>query len=58
VFSGDTLDLEAPRPGSPFSDPLVQHASIRSTLLTLPPETEVRRAHGDVTTIADHLDQR
>jgi glyoxylase-like metal-dependent hydrolase (beta-lactamase superfamily II) len=58
VFSGDTLGLAAPAPGSPFSDPVAQLGSIRDRLLTLPATTEVRRAHGEVTTIADHLDQR
>jgi glyoxylase-like metal-dependent hydrolase (beta-lactamase superfamily II) len=57
VFSGDTLGVTAPEPGSPFSDAVTQLASIRAKLLPLPPHTEVRRAHGDVTAIADHLDQ-
>lgn len=57
VFAGDTLGLTAPGPGSPFSDPEAQLASIRTKLLPLPGHTEVRRGHGDVTTIADHLDQ-
>jgi glyoxylase-like metal-dependent hydrolase (beta-lactamase superfamily II) len=57
AFSGDTLGLAAPGPGSPFSDAAIQLASIRGRLLPLPPGTEVRRAHGDVTTIGDHLDQ-
>ncbi|HEY2332278.1 MAG TPA: MBL fold metallo-hydrolase [Acidimicrobiales bacterium] len=57
VFAGDTLGLTAPESGSPFSDPVVQVASIRERLLTLPGDTQVRRGHGEVTTIADHLDQ-
>jgi glyoxylase-like metal-dependent hydrolase (beta-lactamase superfamily II) len=57
VFSGDTLGLTRPAPGSPFSDPDIQLASIRAKLLPLPPATQVRRGHGDTTTIADHLDQ-
>ena len=52
VFSGDTLFHGGPgATGRSFSDfPTILH-SIRSALLSLPPETVVHTGHGDDTTI-------
>ena len=53
VFTGDTLFNGGPgATGRSYSDRgLIEH-SIRSELLTLPPDTVVRTGHGDDTTIA------
>jgi glyoxylase-like metal-dependent hydrolase (beta-lactamase superfamily II) len=52
VFSGDTLFQGGPgATGRSYSDHPTILASIRSSLLTLPPETVVRTGHGDETTI-------
>jgi glyoxylase-like metal-dependent hydrolase (beta-lactamase superfamily II) len=52
VFSGDTLFQGGPgATGRSYSDRPTILASIRSSLLTLPPETVVRTGHGDETTI-------
>ncbi|MFB9375868.1 MBL fold metallo-hydrolase [Kineococcus gynurae] len=54
VFTGDTLFQGGPgATGRSFSDFPTIIASIRDTLLTLPPETVVRTGHGDSTTIGD-----
>jgi glyoxylase-like metal-dependent hydrolase (beta-lactamase superfamily II) len=62
VFSGDTLFQGGPgATGRSYSDRPTILASIRSSLLTLPPETVVRTGHGDETTIgaeAAGLDQQ
>jgi len=59
VFSGDTLFQGGPgATGRSFSDFPTIIESIRSRLLTLPPETVVHTGHGDDTTIgaeAPHL---
>lgn len=52
VFTGDTLFKGGPgATGRSFSDFPTIIDSIRDTLLTLPPETEVRTGHGDSSTI-------
>jgi glyoxylase-like metal-dependent hydrolase (beta-lactamase superfamily II) len=52
VFSGDTLFCGGPgATGRSFSDFPTIVESIRSKLLTLPPETIVHTGHGDSTTI-------
>jgi glyoxylase-like metal-dependent hydrolase (beta-lactamase superfamily II) len=61
VFSGDTLFCGGPgATGRSFSDFPTIVGSIRSKLLTLPPETVVHTGHGDSTTIgaeAPHLEE-
>lgn len=61
LFSGDTLFQGGPgATGRSFSDFPTIVASIRTRLLTLPPETLVHTGHGDDTTIAaeaPHLDE-
>lgn len=61
VFSGDTLFQGGPgATGRSFSDFPTIIDSIRTSLLTLPPETVVRTGHGDTTTIgaeAPHLEE-
>jgi glyoxylase-like metal-dependent hydrolase (beta-lactamase superfamily II) len=53
VFTGDTLFSGGPgATGRSFSDFPTIIESIRTRLLTLPPETIVRTGHGDSTTIA------
>jgi glyoxylase-like metal-dependent hydrolase (beta-lactamase superfamily II) len=53
VFTGDTLFNGGPgATGRSFSDRGTIEHSIRSELLTLPPDTVVRTGHGDDTTIA------
>jgi glyoxylase-like metal-dependent hydrolase (beta-lactamase superfamily II) len=52
LFSGDTLFQGGPgATGRSYSDPETIVASIRRSLLTLPPETVVHTGHGDDTTI-------
>ncbi|MCX3061194.1 MBL fold metallo-hydrolase [Streptomyces beihaiensis] len=52
VFTGDTLFKGGPgATGRTFSDFSVIVESIRTKLLTLPPETVVRTGHGDTTTV-------
>jgi glyoxylase-like metal-dependent hydrolase (beta-lactamase superfamily II) len=52
VFSGDTLFHGGPgATGRSYSDKPTILASIRRSLLTLPPETVVHTGHGDDTTI-------
>ena len=52
VFSGDTLFCGGPgATGRSFSDYPTILQSIRTSLLTLPPETIVHTGHGDSTTI-------
>ena len=52
VFTGDTLFCGGPgATGRSYSDEPTILASIRSRLLTLPPDTVVRTGHGDDTTI-------
>ena len=52
AFSGDTLFQGGPgATGRSFSDRPTILASIRGSLLTLPPETVVHTGHGDDTTI-------
>jgi glyoxylase-like metal-dependent hydrolase (beta-lactamase superfamily II) len=52
VFSGDTLFQGGPgATGRSYSDFPTIVASIRDTLLTLPPDTVVHTGHGDTTTI-------
>ena len=54
LFSGDTLFRGGPgATGRSFSDFPTIIASIRTRLLTLPPETFVLTGHGDATTIGD-----
>jgi glyoxylase-like metal-dependent hydrolase (beta-lactamase superfamily II) len=54
VFSGDTLFKGGPgATGRSFSDRDTIVHSIRTRLLTLPPETVVHTGHGDDTTIGD-----
>jgi glyoxylase-like metal-dependent hydrolase (beta-lactamase superfamily II) len=54
VFSADTLFKGGPgATGRSFSDFPTIVESIRSKLLTLPPETVVHTGHGDSTTIGD-----
>ncbi|MEH0846315.1 MBL fold metallo-hydrolase [Micromonospora sp. CPCC 205711] len=61
VFTGDTLFAGGPgATGRSYSDFGTIIASIRTRLLTLPPETAVHTGHGDSTTIgaeAPHLDE-
>jgi len=61
VFGGDTLFKGGPgATGRSFSDFDQIIESIRTTLLTLPPDTVVHTGHGDTTTIGDeapHLDE-
>jgi glyoxylase-like metal-dependent hydrolase (beta-lactamase superfamily II) len=61
VFSGDTLFQGGPgATGRSYSDFGEIITSIRSRLLTLPAETEVRTGHGDATTIgteAQHVSE-
>src|SRR6185436_14527859 len=61
LFSGDTLFHGGPgATGRSFSDFPTIIESIRTRLLTLPPETVVHTGHGDSTTIGDeapHLDE-
>ncbi|MGH8999704.1 MAG: MBL fold metallo-hydrolase [Acidimicrobiia bacterium] len=61
LFSGDTLFQGGPgATGRSFSDFPTIIESIRTKLLTLPPETVVHTGHGDSTTIGDeapHLDE-
>ncbi|MGC1214659.1 MAG: MBL fold metallo-hydrolase [Micromonospora sp.] len=61
VFTGDTLFAGGPgATGRSYSDFGTIIASIRSRLLTLPPQTVVHTGHGDSTTIggeAPHLDE-
>ena len=53
VFTGDTLFCGGPgATGRSYSDEPTILASIRSRLLTLPPDTVVRTGHGDDTTVA------
>jgi glyoxylase-like metal-dependent hydrolase (beta-lactamase superfamily II) len=52
LFSGDTLFHGGPgATGRSYSDPETIVASIRRSLLALPPETVVHTGHGDDTTI-------
>ncbi|MFC4149675.1 MBL fold metallo-hydrolase [Micromonospora mangrovi] len=61
VFTGDTLFAGGPgATGRSYSDFGTIVTSIRTRLLTLPPETVVHTGHGDSTTIgaeAPHLDE-
>lgn len=61
VFSGDTLFHGGPgATGRSYSDFDQIIGSIRTRLLTLPPDTEVRTGHGDATSIAaeaPHLEE-
>lgn len=61
VFTGDTLFAGGPgATGRSYSDFGTIVESIRTRLLTLPPETVVHTGHGDSTTIgaeAPHLDE-
>jgi glyoxylase-like metal-dependent hydrolase (beta-lactamase superfamily II) len=61
VFTGDTLFQGGPgATGRSYSDFDTIIASIRGTLLTLPPETTVRTGHGDATQIgaeSPHLEE-
>ena len=61
LFSGDTLFAGGPgATGRSFSDFDTIIDSIRSSLLTLPDETEVYTGHGDATSIgeeAPHLEE-
>jgi glyoxylase-like metal-dependent hydrolase (beta-lactamase superfamily II) len=61
LFSGDTLFRGGPgATGRSFSDFATIIESIRTKLLTLPPDTVVHTGHGDSTTIGDeapHLDE-
>ncbi|HEY0474376.1 MAG TPA: MBL fold metallo-hydrolase, partial [Kribbella sp.] len=53
VFTGDTLFQGGPgATGRSYSDKPTIIESIRSKLLTLPPDTVVHTGHGDTTTIA------
>jgi glyoxylase-like metal-dependent hydrolase (beta-lactamase superfamily II) len=53
VFTGDTLFCGGPgATGRSYSDEPTILESIRTRLLTLPPETVVRTGHGDDTTVA------
>ena len=56
VFTGDTLFCGGPgATGRSYSDKPTILESIRTRLLTLPPETVVRTGHGDDTTVAAEL---
>jgi glyoxylase-like metal-dependent hydrolase (beta-lactamase superfamily II) len=58
VFSGDTLFQGGPgATGRSFSDFPTIIESIRTRLLTLPPETVVRTGHGDPTTVGAEAPQ-
>lgn len=61
VFTGDTLFQGGPgATGRSYSDFPTIVESIRTRLLTLPPETVARTGHGDSTTIGDeapHLEE-
>jgi len=61
VFTGDTLFSGGPgATGRSYSDFPTIIESIRTRLLTLPPDTVVRTGHGESTTIgaeAPHLDE-
>jgi glyoxylase-like metal-dependent hydrolase (beta-lactamase superfamily II) len=61
LFSGDTLFQGGPgATGRSYSDFPTIIESIRSRLLTLPPETVVHTGHGESTTIGDespHLEE-
>jgi glyoxylase-like metal-dependent hydrolase (beta-lactamase superfamily II) len=61
LFSADTLFKGGPgATGRSFSDFPTIIDSIRTKLLTLPPETVVRTGHGETTTLADeapHLEE-
>ncbi|MCU1547146.1 MAG: fold metallo-hydrolase [Arthrobacter sp.] len=58
VFSGDTLFQGGPgATGRSFSDFPTIIDSIRSRLLTLPPDTVVRTGHGDATTVGAEAPQ-
>jgi glyoxylase-like metal-dependent hydrolase (beta-lactamase superfamily II) len=57
VFSGDTLFQGGPgATGRSYSDFDEIIVSIRTRLLTLPAETEVRTGHGDSTTIGNEAE--
>jgi glyoxylase-like metal-dependent hydrolase (beta-lactamase superfamily II) len=57
VFTGDTLFCGGPgATGRSYSDEPTILESIRTRLLTLPPETVVRTGHGDDTTVAAEVD--
>src|SRR5439155_11302500 len=62
LFSGDTLFKGGPgATGRSFSDFPTIIDSIRTKLLTLPPETVVHTGHGESTTLGDeapHLEER
>ncbi len=56
VFTGDTLFCGGPgATGRSYSDEPTILESIRTRLLTLPPDTVVRTGHGDDTTVADEV---
>ena len=56
VYTGDTLFKGGPgATGRSFSDFPTIISSIRTKLLTLPPQTAVHTGHGDATTIGDEL---
>jgi glyoxylase-like metal-dependent hydrolase (beta-lactamase superfamily II) len=56
VFTGDTLFCGGPgATGRSYSDEPTILESIRTRLLTLPPQTVVRTGHGDDTTVADEV---
>ena len=56
VFTGDTLFRGGPgATGRSYSDEPTILESIRTRLLTLPPQTVVRTGHGDATTVADEV---
>lgn len=61
VFSGDTLFAGGPgATGRSFSDFPTLTGSIRTGLLSLPPDTVVHTGHGDSTTVRDasaHIDE-
>ncbi|GAA0953342.1 MBL fold metallo-hydrolase [Kribbella koreensis] len=57
VFTGDTLFHGGPgATGRSYSDKPTILASIRTNLLTLPPDTTVHTGHGDTTTIIAETD--
>jgi glyoxylase-like metal-dependent hydrolase (beta-lactamase superfamily II) len=57
VFSGDTLFRGGPgATGRSYSDFDAIIVSIRTRLLTLPTETQVRTGHGDSTTVGDEAE--